>query len=1107
MMVAVFSRLIFSRKEFRRMKTISSIQALENTLKSAVGSDGALQAKAASISPALVTCFENFLTNQTLVIGGATITASTKNVTVTGTGPAAGPFAGTSVSAVFTLANGDVDVLITATAPQGWTLATAFPILASTFFAQLQVSAGAVLTLESAAGTGGPSGKLSFAGTVQLSTFAPDLSQIVGGSLAINGSISAAKGQPTSLALSTAAGGSWTIPVGPNGLSLTAGKVAFNYAGGKATGQLTGKLQVDSIVISANGVIPGALVIKGSTNGASLKSLAGGFSSAAPPVPSGLDMTLPQCAVVISKQAADFTFDLGGAVQNIGSAVFSVQRSAGKWGYGLGVDVSVANLSSLAGLELLKPVEAAFPLQNVLLVIGSALDANFAFPDASTFTDPTIPVKVITLPARAGGLQAGLNIYAEVDLGAYAQTKPFIQLVGLTGLLDVTVQVPADPAAGASLAASLTGAYKGVQITGALEASFKSDQPSFAFSGDAKTSIQGQPVDFAVVAAFVLNGVFLSGSFAGTITFGPVTLSNLALEIGVDEELVPSLGVAGQIDVGNFESSIAIFFDSAVPSNSMFAGSVSDIDLGVVVNTFAGTLNTAIPPNIKAVLSQIALKGTTAFSLPAALGTALANRDAAAVSAAFAPQVSVPATSDQLFIIKGQTDGYWFVTDVANMEHYAIAPQTGGGYAVTREVQVYFAPQPTTVGGISFPPGMKLNGQLEFLFLQVIADVDVSLNTGISVQATVSKIVIWQQAFFVISSADGSTGPLLSLCTFTDPSQSNPPFQSPHFLVTGSVSFLGLVGESIYVNAGVNGLDLQMSVTNPLITSQVSATIATSGAFNATVSAAITVPSTNLNLGQLGTVNVATTVGGTVTATASASSGNATFAGTFSFANNLLHIPIFSLQVPGPALTTLPSTITGPVQQAIEAFFGDVNQWLNCVKSQIVIGFANAPAKVGNVLSTVYKEPAAQIASLTKNVLGYGANDATLALQGAGVAANDAVNALTAAGYAAQDVANAVKSVFTNVHADVSLGHIDTPAGPHVDTPVVPHIDTQAKGHIDVGGHTDAHQDVRFIGGPHEDFGAPHGDTSAVPHVDTASLGHVDTQTPPHGDTGTHIDT
>lgn len=237
------------------------------------------------------------------------------------------------------------------------------------------------------------------------------------------------------------------------------------------------------------------------------------------------------------------------------------------------------------------------------------------------------------------------------------------------------------------------------------------------------------------------------------------------------------------------------------------------------------------------------------------------------------------------------------------------------------------------------------------------------------------------------------------------------------------------------------------------------------------------------------------------------SGGSATFAGAFSFANNSLPIPTFSLQVPGPALTNLPSTIIGPVKEAIEAFFGDVNQWLKCVKSQIVIGFAGAPAQVGNVLSSVYHESPAQIASLTNTVLGYGANDAALALHGAGVAANDAVQALTTAGYAAQDVANAVKSVFTGVHADVSLGHIDTPAGPHVDTPIVPHIDTQGKGHIDVGGHTDAHQDVRFLGGPHEDFGSPHGDTSAVPHVDAASQGHVDTQTPPHGDTGTHIDT
>ncbi len=271
-------------------------------------------------------------------------------------------------------------------------------------------------------------------------------------------------------------------------------------------------------------------------------------------LPASFDIPLSTCTISVAKDGGAYTFSVAATDPSIGDAMFTAQKAdGGAWGYGFGVDLSVAKLSSLAGLSALSALEDIFALQSLLLVVGSNIDPATSFPDAAQFTAATFPVSGITLPKAAGDLQSGLNVYGSVDLTQNAVTKPIVSLLGLTGTLGVAISIPSDPANGTSLVASLGGSARGVTFTASLGAAMQSDTPTLTLEGTAATTIQSQQVIFTVMAAFVANGVFLAGSMQGRVTFGPVTLSNLALVVGVDAEEIPSLGVAGQIDVEDFE--------------------------------------------------------------------------------------------------------------------------------------------------------------------------------------------------------------------------------------------------------------------------------------------------------------------------------------------------------------------------------------------------------------------------------------------------------------------------------------------------------------------------------------------------------------------------
>jgi hypothetical protein len=932
----------------------------------------------------------------------------------------------------------------------------------------------------------------------------------------------------------------WTLAIGPASMSI--GAVTVDIADAQAsgaTGAFGGTLEFGGgIEVSVNYQTPGAFIIRGDFPQLKLSQLIAELDQIGVTLPSGFDIELDQAFALIEEQDSNLTLSAAAMVDKVGLVALTAQKSA-QWGFAAGVQLGNGTISSLPGFGPLAAIESFLGLEEVLVIVSSIDQTGFSFPDMAQFQAPPLSGHSIKLPAQASGVVRGVNIYAALSVANNAGFKLLAGYLGvkLDGTVGITLSVSApDPGTNSKLFLSVdTQINASTKLDGELGVLLLNNDPGAFLSATVKTSIQSQPVSFNVTAIVLPTGVLISGTMTGTITFSPVTLNNVAIEVGIDDAEIPSLGFAATIDIEDFESSIAIFFDSTDPSKSMFAGAVSDVTLLSIATAIAGQNN--VPSPLDKALAMFGLKGIGAFTMPATASAALDGRDLTAIRAAFAQGgVTLPASDEQIFFVVNTAGSVWHLTDLSQMLHYEL--QAGSGkIAVALEPQFYCAPQATTIGVLPpFPEAIRVTAEIDEFLIKTQMDIEISPSTGISATAGLAPIVLFSANLFSITGKSQSGGPEVSLSTYAQPSQSDPQLRQPHFLLTGAVNLLGVAKESLYISVGENGLAFDFSETDGPVQFDLTATISSGLALSAGGSVTI-----GINEGfeasfagvDLGHIGVDVSVSATLAVSASASGGSASVQGKFDFEGLHLSIPKITLDITGPALAHLADTIWDAVKSAIEGVLGDADQWLNWVKNSIVSGAVTAAEAVGNVLAKAYGMAADEIIDKTKNILGYTLDGVTQALNGAGVAAQVAADALVNAGYSVADVAVSIGKWFSAPHIDFSFGHIDTPAGPHADTPLIPHLDTPGAPHVDTPGapHVDV-SPVHADFGTHADSGSgffhwdtsvghadsaitphvdtpvyPHIDTPLYPHVDTPQEAHVDTHVPPHVDTGTHIDT
>lgn len=903
----------------------------------------------------------------------------------------------------------------------------------------------------------------------------------------------------------------WQIDAGPAGVTVSNVQIQVSSGSAGATGSIGGEARLgESLSFTARYDLPGSFSLRATLPDVKLSTLIAQLDRVGITLPDGFELDFSQGYVLIEGGSGDRTFTVASMIDNVGLVAFTAKRAGGAWGFAAGIDTT--GLSGLPGLSALAPLEHAVGLRQLMVIVSSLTDTGFEFPDLSAFDAPSFTGKSLSLPAQAEGVTPGINAYALLDSStnvAFRTLAGWLNLA-LDGTVGVVLSISPNPAKNSRLFITVDQEVStGMHLAGTVGLMLQDGKPAGFLTGTLTAELGGKSYTFDAQAQVFPNGVLVSGNAraedggaqGAVATIGPVQLAGLGLVIGMNFEGVPSVGVAATIAAGDFQSSIAVFFDSVNPGSSLVAGSISAFTLADVAR-LAG--QTDLPSELSGVLGSIGLQALSAAPLPAAdsatLAAALGARDLAGASAVLGRYgISLPTAGDQVMLIENTPSAVWHLTnmnpgDGSTMTHYRLE-MSGGAMTVSREPQLYLAPEAVTIGSFSYSPGFQVVGELDFLVLRAQVDVQVSTNQGIAASATLAPITLGNADFFAITDSAGTGGATLSIATYSRPAEPDPNLRGQHARVSGAVRILGATVAGVYLDLDENGLDFKVKSSTGPTSFTLSGSVSRPASLSASGSVWVGIDE-SLDLGELGTVHVLTKVAGSLSLAFDGTTASATLSGSFTFEGLSGSLPPVSLAVSGPVLENLAETLWGDVEGTLRSAFQGADVWLQFVDKSLVTGISTTATAVGQVLAQQYDLAASDIASSTQTVLNYGADQIAQALSGAGVAANAAASALADLGYGADVVTNALQSAFSGLHVDVDVGgHLDTPGGPHLDTPTT-HMDTP---HTDGAG---LHTDWSVFG--------KHVDSTIPPHVDThidTTTPHADTVIPPHVDTQIHIDT
>ncbi|GJD65844.1 hypothetical protein [Methylobacterium frigidaeris] len=756
--------------------------------------------------------------------------------------------------------------------------------------------------------------------------------------------VSADKAGAFGFATALAPAPGWSIDLGPVPLTVKDVTVVASRGSGTSSVAINGTIAFGTAFsLAGRYQSPGNFVFRGEIPSVRLSAIVATLTDDGLALPSGFDIDLEGTYARIEKAGADYSFQVATTMASLGTVVLEVRRTTargGTWGIATGIDLTGLRLSRLPGLDGLKPFEDVFQLSELIVVVASFADPAFTFPALAAFQGPTLRTGNVNLPAQAlgGGVIRGFNVSARWTLDASKQQTLLKNLLGLHASLDITLQVGADPAANSRLFVSMTTKIRNLDFACRFGGAIAGGQIELFLTGILQVPIQGRPTRFDLTLMFVANGAFLSGSMQGTLDFGDLKLSNLALVIGTDWEGLPSLGLAATLDIEGLDSSVAVFFDSTDPSRSLLAGSVSDITLKGVIDKFAGAV---LPSTVDDVLDQIALEGTDPFRVPSSLAQSLDNLDLTAVAAALKTGgVTLATASQNTLVVALPGGGRWAVTDLVNMLHYDLSLQ-GSEIVVKLDPQIYLAPQQTMLGAITFPQGLFFNTGLRLLFLKAQAKVMVRPSQGLLIDGAMDKIVIGTETLFCVSSLDGKTGPVVSGATFAQP-QLPEPRRSPHLIVDGSLDLLG-IKRAVSVSVTKQGFlfTLKGSIAS-LLDADLDGTFTGLKALN--IGGHLNVGLDTFDLGPLGKITITTGAGGEFRVGVVGEAIGAWFAGSFAFAGQTLTLPRFDLDTRTESLPKLAANVFDLVKTALLDFLKDAERWAKLVADGIISGVKDVEA-------------------------------------------------------------------------------------------------------------------------------------------------------------------
>lgn len=732
----------------------------------------------------------------------------------------------------------------------------------------------------------------------------------------------------------------WALEVGKLRLGLEDLALDLAVARGSPTaGAFAGVARIgDDHELGMRCTLAGDLDLRGVFRGLKLSALVDMLCDELGASPPGFDLDIDSLTVVVARHGPTCVFSSAAAIEGLGTLAFVARRSAGASGYALGLAVEAETLAALPGLGPLAALEKFVTLQRLLVVASSFDDAAFTFPEMAGFNQPALASREVKLPGT-GGVLAGFNIHAAwaIDGGGREQ-RLLAGLLGLSGTLDVTIQVGTRPG-NARMYLGGRGEIHRWPFEYKLGVVLADGKPGFFLTGRMTVTIHRQPQVFDVTTVLAPGGAFLSANMTGaaTIRCGPIELGQLGLVVGVNWGGIPSLGISAAIVARNFHASVAVFFDSTDPSKSLIAGSISDTTLRDVAAVLTGG---ATRGPLDDVLARIGVRGTSRFEIPGDLAAQLDDREFAPIAAAFATaaKITIPGDASQLMVVPLRKGRSWHLTDRVTMRHYGLE-RAGAAIAVTIAPQLYFAPQATALGTIRFPQGYYVNAAIDVLGFEARATIEVSIYRGVAVEATMDPITVGDGRLYRVASADGSTGPALSIASFHQPNHPNEAFRPPHAFIDGGITVLG-VTSAVRASLTVRGVELSLrGPLAPLTTFDLDARLG-AGGFAAAGSLVVSVGS--VDLGALGRVKLDTRVECGVDIDIDAAGATVAIDADFVFMGESLEIPEFKLAVTRDALAKISRTIADRVEARLRGEFTSADRWARALAAGALDGVDDA---------------------------------------------------------------------------------------------------------------------------------------------------------------------
>ncbi|MFC7545830.1 hypothetical protein [Plantactinospora sp. GCM10030261] len=832
-------------------------------------------------------------------------------------------------------------------------------------------------------------------------------------------------GESWSLSASMADDPGWRLDLGA-GAGLTVSDVRLDVAKAKdadATGTFRGSLVFDDgLELSLEYDLPGEFQMYGQLPDISMSRLVGLLDGLGMAVPHGFDPKLSRASVLVDVDRTDQRLTVAAHVDGLGDAAFTARRQAdgsgvtGGSGVAIGIDLAVPTASSLSGLGALASIEALVGLENVMVVLSSLEQPGFQFPDMSRFATSSGTSTGVALPAAVPGLSRGLNIYARLTAARSQAVRALASYldVELDGSLSVSIGVSLpDPAIDSKLVVGVETTIDTVtSVRGEVGVLLQEGSAGAFLDAVVSTRIQGQQVTFCVAASVLANGVLISGSMRGSITYDVITVTDLALLIGLDWEGIPSLGFAGIIDTTGLDGSVAIFLDAENPAKSLLAGSISDISLADVARILAG--EATIPDALAATLRRVALKGISAFTMPASRTAALVNRDLNAIAAAFTQYggIGLPTANEQILLVRHASGCRWHLTDLSTMTHYALTHRDDG-IDVELDAQLYIAPEDVVIGGptggLRFPAGMHVDGEIDLLALSARVRVQPCAQ-GLAADADLTPITLADGDLISITDAAGTGGPRLSLSTYAQPNRTDGR-TDPHFTISGRLRLLGLDIADGWLDVGPAGLGFSVGTqVTPMVHLSMRGSV--TGPKDLGCSGTATVGlRTALDLGPLGRLVIDDQAGGTVTVRMVSGVAVATFAGSLVLMGTTIDIPSFALPISGDTFRRLDTLLTDELAILVRDTLSDADRWLDWVHRGLLRGVGDAD-RIATVLRQQFGQLADQAAGLLRRS-GYRVEDVCHALRIAfDQTSRTAYQTLTRVGYAVDEAADAIASTF-----------------------------------------------------------------------------------------------